>query len=432
VFLGKKELAKIHKDIAGTIRPSWHTPPPSNFGTRSHGKLKADQWKSTIQFDLPVSVVQLWYKSDSRHQKMADSTVELSTALDWGTSNRTSKEHSGKFTSHIREYLTSTTELFPKKRLKPNHYAALRLGEFLQRFGPVHGWWMFPFERLIGVLQQINTNNKRGTVFTYQCHLPLLTRLIVGELEVTMMKSFCEASNLRSILQNSGGWSDRLKICAPIFQKWFGDDHRGTLMSDIHLIGSNISNTAEDSEPENFASQKLEILDTDIQDALLAQTKEPRYQHGKASVQKRITHRGLQYSSYDNTRRDSIIFFQPKPGCSLVPGTIRKIFSIPLRDPGNAVLTQSHFLAVHRYESIPDNIEDPFHRYPDFGASLWSENINKQVEIIDLSRKFCHGICRNWQQGILVLKPLDKVSLRLTMNEDIEGLPRHVGLLTPL
>jgi hypothetical protein len=37
----------------------------------------------------------------------------------------------------------------------------------------------------------------------------------------------------------------------------------------------NISNTAEDSEPENFMSQKLEILDTDIQDALLAQTKEP-------------------------------------------------------------------------------------------------------------------------------------------------------------
>jgi hypothetical protein len=166
VILGKKELAKIQKDIAGTIRPSWHTPPPFNFGTRSHGKLKADQWKSTIEFDLPVSVVQLWYKSDSRRQKLANSTVGLSTALRWGTSGRTSKEHSGGYTGHIREYLTSVTELFPKKRLKPNHYAALRLGEFLQRFGPVHGWWMFPFERLIGVLQQINTNNKRGTAFT--------------------------------------------------------------------------------------------------------------------------------------------------------------------------------------------------------------------------------------------------------------------------
>ena len=84
VILGKKELAKIQKDIAGTIRPSWHTPPPSNFGTRSHGKLKADQWKSTIEFDLPVSVVQLWYRSDSRRQKLADSTVGLSTALRWG------------------------------------------------------------------------------------------------------------------------------------------------------------------------------------------------------------------------------------------------------------------------------------------------------------------------------------------------------------
>jgi hypothetical protein len=231
------------------------------------------------------------------------------------------------------------------------------------------------------------------------------------------MKSFCEASNLRSILQNSGGWSDRLKICAPVFQKWFGDDHRGTLMSDIRSFSSNISNTA-DSEPENFASQKLESLDTDIQDALVAQTEEPRYQHGKAFVQKRITHRGLQYASYDTTRRDSIIFFQPKPGYSLVPGTIRKIFSMPLKDPGSAISTQSHFLAVHRYESIPDNVEDPFRRYPDFGASLWSQNVSKQVEIVDLSRKFCHGICRNWQDGILVLKPLDKVSLQLTNEQD--------------
>jgi hypothetical protein len=188
-------------------------------------------------------------------------------------------------------------------------------------------------------------------------------------MEVTMMKSFCEASNLRSILQNSGAWSDRLKICTPIFQKWFGDDHQGTLMSNIH---SNISNTEEDSEPWNFMSQKLESLDTDIRDALVAQTKEPQYQHGKVFVQKKIVHRGLQYASYDATQQDSIIFFQPKPGSSLVPGTICKIFSIPVNNPGNTVSTQSRFLAVHRYENTPDNVEDPFCQYPGFGALLLS------------------------------------------------------------
>jgi hypothetical protein len=180
-------------------------------------------------------------------------------------------------------------------------------------------------------------------------------------------------------------------------------------MSDIHL---NIRNTEEYSEPWNFMSQKSKSLDTDIRDALVAQTKEPRYQHGKAFVQKEIIHRGLQYASYDATQWDSIIFFQPKPGSSLIPGTIRKIFSIPIKDPGNTVSTQSRFLAMHRYENTPDNVEDPFCRYPGFGALLWSQNVSKQVEIVDLSWKFCHGICRNWQEGILVLKPLDKVSLQ--------------------
>jgi hypothetical protein len=30
------------------------------------------------------------------------------------------------------------------------------------RYGPVHGWWMFPFERVIGALQKTNTNYKIG------------------------------------------------------------------------------------------------------------------------------------------------------------------------------------------------------------------------------------------------------------------------------
>jgi hypothetical protein len=32
----------------------------------------------------------------------------------------------------------------------------------LLRFGPIHGWWMFPFERVIGLLQQFNTNSEMG------------------------------------------------------------------------------------------------------------------------------------------------------------------------------------------------------------------------------------------------------------------------------
>jgi len=52
---------------------------------------------------------------------------------------------------------------FPgKHRDQPNLHAALHLPELLLKFGPVHAWWAYAFEQLIGHLQQTNTNQKIG------------------------------------------------------------------------------------------------------------------------------------------------------------------------------------------------------------------------------------------------------------------------------
>jgi hypothetical protein len=63
---------------------------------------------------------------------------------------------------NMRAYLASLRDLFPNTDLWTSHHNALFIGEMLLRFGPVHGWWMFPFERVIGLLQQVNTNSKIG------------------------------------------------------------------------------------------------------------------------------------------------------------------------------------------------------------------------------------------------------------------------------
>ena len=57
----------------------------------------------------------------------------------------------------------SIRALFPTIPLRVNHHVSLHLAEFFLRYGPAHGWWMFPFERIIGILQQVNTNFKIGT-----------------------------------------------------------------------------------------------------------------------------------------------------------------------------------------------------------------------------------------------------------------------------
>ena len=58
----KQELKLLQKDIISIIRPEYHQAPPWDLGNSGHGKLKADQWKTCIEFDIPVSAVQLWLR----------------------------------------------------------------------------------------------------------------------------------------------------------------------------------------------------------------------------------------------------------------------------------------------------------------------------------------------------------------------------------
>ena len=65
-----------------------------------------------------------------------------------------------EYFEHMVNYRVQLQELFPEYKCHPNHHMALHLDEFLEMCGPVHGWWAFPFERMIGTLQRISTNYK--------------------------------------------------------------------------------------------------------------------------------------------------------------------------------------------------------------------------------------------------------------------------------
>ncbi|KAJ7482906.1 hypothetical protein B0H11DRAFT_1636567, partial [Mycena galericulata] len=63
---------------------------------------------------------------------------------------------------HMLNYRARLQKLFPDYECHPNHHMALHITECLHLFGPVHGWWTFPFERLIGTLERISTNYRPG------------------------------------------------------------------------------------------------------------------------------------------------------------------------------------------------------------------------------------------------------------------------------
>ena len=55
-----KECICLHKLISQMTRPSWQVAPPRNLGEKKHGKLKANELRLCIKFDIPTAFAQLW------------------------------------------------------------------------------------------------------------------------------------------------------------------------------------------------------------------------------------------------------------------------------------------------------------------------------------------------------------------------------------
>jgi len=151
------------------ITPSWLTSVPTNLGEAKHGKLKADQWRTLGTTYLPISLIRMWYQvEDSTDQrsiqcrKLLEATLSLISAVVIASSRTISQEKTDLYLHHMQSYLKGLRKLFPRYRFLPNQHMALHLAEYLQLYGPVHSWWTFPFERLIGMLQRIPNNFQNG------------------------------------------------------------------------------------------------------------------------------------------------------------------------------------------------------------------------------------------------------------------------------
>jgi len=190
------------------ITPSWLTSVPTNLGEPSHGKLKADQWRTLSSTYLPISLICLWDKThndaDQRsHQckKLLEVTLSLISAVIIASSRTTSQENADLYLHHMQNYLKGLRELFPRYNFLPNQHMALHLAEYLQLYGPVHSWWTFPFERLIGMLQRIPNNFQNGMLFLFILNS---THSHPGKLEETISTSFTKSANLRAFMLKEG------------------------------------------------------------------------------------------------------------------------------------------------------------------------------------------------------------------------------------
>jgi hypothetical protein len=168
-------LNQIRHVIETTVRPSWQAALPAQFGCAAHGKLKADQWRTALEFDIPVALVKALFTrqnrgniaDDYKAQRTVEHTMDLAMALAWGLSRRTSECHAERYQFYMGRYLRAINHLYPEYNLKPIHHYSLHIGEILVGFGPLHGIWAFALERLVGRLQAMNNNSKIGMQVIY-------------------------------------------------------------------------------------------------------------------------------------------------------------------------------------------------------------------------------------------------------------------------
>ncbi|KJA13232.1 hypothetical protein HYPSUDRAFT_151816, partial [Hypholoma sublateritium FD-334 SS-4] len=168
-----EEMQEIWDDLEQVIKPSWVSSVPSKISSICP-KVKSDQWRSFRCLYLPVTLIRLWsnlntndkYNKDRR--QLLHLTMLLCSAIAIATSRTTSESNSKQFLLHMMQYRQELARLFPRYTCVPNHHMAFHITELLLLYGPVHGWWTFPFERMIGMLQRFRTNYKQGTLL-FRC-----------------------------------------------------------------------------------------------------------------------------------------------------------------------------------------------------------------------------------------------------------------------
>lgn len=162
------------------VRAAWVSSVPKNFGEKSAGSVKAEEWRWLSSLFLPVALIIRWGDADGsappeddskagRLLKILDHTMALFQATIIALLYTMSDRRANLYRKFHAEWVRDLPTFFPRARegkIRANIHAAGHIFDFLLLFGPVMSWWCFPFERLIGALQKINTNDHIGGM----CH----------------------------------------------------------------------------------------------------------------------------------------------------------------------------------------------------------------------------------------------------------------------
>jgi hypothetical protein len=222
-----------------------------------------------------------------------------------------------------------------------------------------------------------------------------------------MLKTFCAGANLKALLQ-----SDRcpsvLKLAVPLLERKWNQDRRMGTIGDLNNLGNSETQKVDNGKrvliPRKIYDNAFCIA---FEDASRTLPHAPDVSFRSAQKHERVTIGGKLFATKNRSRRNAEVFFKPLDCEDLLPGVIAAIISI--EDGGQEVFV----LSIQPRKPASEGIINPFARYPDFGAELWSTEFEEEIMCIPATQPICHSESRTWVTGVVVLKAITSVGLQL-------------------
>ena len=289
------------------------------------------------------------------------------------------------YRSYITHWIGELPHIYSNSRKRTNFHMAIHVYDFLCLFGLVRSWWSFLFERLVGQLQRLPHNHKFGIYHLSYDHASHSISMI-DELEAIMGATFIKAAKLKHWLARPD-CPEFLKECKIVFDKAFGSTWT---KSDSEIIAESAFHPAPDA---------LKSIISERQVALRA-----RHKFDSTFFCHSSTHVG-----------NSLVLFYSGDNHSEtpVPGSIEYIVA----KPNNNIV-----YVVHQQLPAPPSALDPFRFYPQFSAKIYSRELSKQRQVVQLDSVLSHYARWTFDKNIVVVLTLSHVSPYLIYYHSIRYL----------
>lgn len=299
----------------------------------------------------------------------------------------------------------------------------------LEAFGPIHGWWSYPFERYNGVLQWLNTNYKPSALKCFILLVISTEGMLLAEMLKTFMRYFYIRANLRWLISTID-WPalDVFQVWFEAFRTAFREATRGTRFSDIPPFPTVTNNSFQ------YSGSQESLLPRPIYDQLYNffcqvcqekrfssayhndDKKRPHLPHNGQLV-KSIEHNGVKYMTSSSGARNSfVIFTDPLMPSWRVAGQIETIFYHHRAHKG--VVTTEPFISIREFTMLMDEDKqhDPFQAFPELDAAVYYNKLADNCKVIPLDGLVSHFALLKWTPtGVdaecIVAKSLDRVSI---------------------